>query len=1471
MKKNYPNTTLNKYSTLLLLVFAFFFTNFSFGQTTVIYTTGGAKSWTCPAGVTSVQIEAWGGGAGGRTSGNSNGFVGGGGGGGAYARRNSIAVSVGVTYNFTVTLGTGGAANTPGTSTSTTFNTVYISAGGGSVGAASNTGTILGGLGGVSTIVTDGDVVFTGGNGGSGLGNGTGPGSGSGGGGGSAAGSTGIGNAGGNATTTNAPGAGGATVASFGGAGGAGGNNANGASATVNYGGGGGGAGAKNNTAGSGMSGAVIITFTCPPIVVNAGPDQNLTACSTTATLAGSAIPANTTGTWSIVSGTATITSPNSPTSGITGIVPGTPVTLRWTINNGQCGNTTDDVIITSPVGPSCLTYCTPSIGAAYAASTYYIKTVNFIGNITNSNNSSTSSSAPNGYQDRTGLGSRATQAQEEGVNIFVDNQLGANPVYMKVWVDWDRNGLFDDTTEMVYQCTNAFVNTTFGFKIPAATTPGNYRIRFRTNRASAASDNTFSSCGNIDNFGETEDYLFTVVANCAAKIVSKVDGSNCGNGTVTLSATGTAGTTSLNWYTAGGAFITNTPTSGQTASWTTPLITGTTNYYVTALNGACESLFKTLVTATIKPVPALSFSNANPEICGEDDKITISAAGTNEQKYLIDENFESGLGVFSNNQIASPNGSITNWQSRTSTYVPLYPTFPVWYPAISSGFGTNKFAMSTSDLVLGGTTAGKVNEALELTSTVNTVGFLNLNLSFKIYFSSYNDSNNAAVEGVFVEYKDGANPWTAVADANGTILTDQGIGTQFITKSINLAPQIGITNLKIRIRYRAGWCDGVAIDDVKLYGDIPLAPNFTWTGLPAGSAFTDLACTIPYVSGSNLTGPVYIKPTLSQLETGSYSFTANANLANTCTSSATINVTNKSKVWKGTTSNDWNVAGNWSPVGVPDANTCVIIPTGTTSQIMNTPNALAKNLSIKAPTGNLELQAAKNLTVTDFIKVETGATFNVRNSANLVQINDAPVPANSGSINMNRTATGLHPKDYVYWSAPVEGFGVTGVSPLTNTSRIYHWTPDYFNGALYGYGNWFNVNENMVAGKGYIIRVADSNPTFTTTFTGKPQNGVINRTLTKGPYVGGDYAGANRTITTLDDNWNLIGNPYPSAINAIEFLAANSAVIEGDVSLWTHTTPIAITTSPYYQNFVYNYKSSDYVTYNSSGASSGAGTFGGQIGAGQAFFVKMKDAPTGTDITFNNSMRTDASNNPYNNGQFYRNGDNTTAEPEKNRIWLDLIDSNLNTSRILVGYIEGATNDKDHLFDATTNYTESLKAFTSIGNNEEIYVIQGKGLPFDPADKISYGIQVPATGTYKIAISDVDGLFKTQGQKIYIEDLLTNVTQDLSTSPYTFTADKGTYKNRFVIKFDNQTLSNNDHEYANTVTVFGKQQLTIKSELFNIKNIVVYDLLGKTLLNNKDVNSKEYHLANLKNTNSTLLVKTTLENGAVVTKKVIF
>ena len=98
----------------------------------------------------------------------------------------------------------------------------------------------------------------------------------------------------------------------------------------------------------------VTITFNQTPTTSNAGIDQTgATTCGlTSVTLAGNA-PAIGTGNWSIISGIkGSFGNALSAISSFSGTA-GSPYTLRWTVSNGSCAISTDDVNITFNRAPS--------------------------------------------------------------------------------------------------------------------------------------------------------------------------------------------------------------------------------------------------------------------------------------------------------------------------------------------------------------------------------------------------------------------------------------------------------------------------------------------------------------------------------------------------------------------------------------------------------------------------------------------------------------------------------------------------------------------------------------------------------------------------------------------------------------------------------------------------------------------------------------------------------------------------------------------------------------------------------------------------------------------------------------------------------------------------------------------------------------------------------------------------------------
>ncbi|MGJ8590925.1 MAG: GEVED domain-containing protein [Aquaticitalea sp.] len=1162
--------------------------------------------------------------------------------------------------------------------------------------------------------------------------------------------------------------------------------------------------------------------------------------------------------------------------------VGGTPAAITASTANSvtvTIGNGTTGVISVTTAGGTATSSSAITVTVCYCEASVtngrqddnYINNVRFVGTLDDvSNLNSGYSNTTRGYQDFTGLSNRSIQAQGEGINVFIE---GPNIAMIRAWVDWNNDGTFNTTgAEAVYTSGNvAAYSTTFGFVIPANQTPGLYRIRLRTNSSGGSS--SIDPCGNINNGGETEDYLFQVVASCSANIVSLTNGESCGapangNASVNLSVTGTTGTTEIRWYNSftGGTLVQTTPVSSGTTAFWSPSIPTTTLYYVTAFNGSCESQVRKRITATIRPVSNITYSPTNPESCGENSIVTLTASGDNELITLIDEDFEeadlNGLGVFTG-QTLGTNNTQANWRRRESTFI---PSQQVWFPAISSGLGTNKFAMATSDV------GGSGYDNALLSPIVNTTNFINLTLTFRMYYSDYYSSS--ALDNVSIEVStNGGTSWTSAITYNSTV----GIGTRFSDISINVpATYLNRTNLRFRFRYTSGWADGVAIDDIKIFGERPLAPSFDWGATPV-DAYQDYACTIPYASGTTI-GTVYVKPTLAQLELGTFNFTATATLNNGCTTSQPITITNKSRVWKGTVNQNWNNPNNWLPRGVPTIDNCVIIPedvkipTNATNPASGY-EAFAKNLTIKS-SGSLEIHPENNLTVKEWIHNNGSDNFHIRNKASLIQIDDI---LNIGEVIMDRTAS-VKKTDYIYYSSPVDGFSMTNLSPLTPNSVKFSWQPTTTAGNGFVYGNWDNAGTAIMgAGTGYIVRGPtgwNTPQALTATFEGRPRNGNMSVPINRGNYTGANTTHQGRLVTKDDDNYNLIGNPYPSAISADAFLSnAQNSNILGSIYLWPHGGLVSTANpDPFYQDFVYNYNSDDYITYNAMG-SVPANAFNGFVAAGQSFFVLMTDAGSlSENVHFNNAMRVSK-----NNAQFLRttvsnaDSDEETEAIELHRIYLDMVLPNGKTNSTLIGYTPTATNEFDRLFDTPIldNTTQSI--YSKIADNAMI--IQGREAPLNPADHVPLGVLITQQGIHTIALNSVDGVFSNEEQHIYLEDLETGIIHNLKNSPYTFSASNGRYEERFILKYTNEgILGTQDFQNNSDVRIISfDKTIKVTSEKQIIENIVVYDVSGRVIFEYKKLNSNEFKIPLNNISHGTLIVKAKLQNGKEKTKAVVY
>lgn len=291
-------------------------------------------------------------------------------------------------------------------------------------------------------------------------------------------------------------------------------------------------------------------------------------------------------------------------------------------------------------------------------------------------------------------------------------------------------------------------------------------------------------------------------------------------------------------------------------------------------------------------------------------------------------------------------------------------------------------------------------------------------------------------------------------------------------------------------------------------------------------------------------------------------------------------------------------------------------------------------------------------------------------------------------------------------------------------------------------------------------------------------------------------------------DGWNLIGNPYTSYIDFDTFFTANQSQL--DVSTF---------------QAIYGYDgdaSNGWEVLNSA-------TTGRLIAPGQGFFVKSKSG--GGLVTFTPNMRV-----PGDSDDFILGRSSTSAHHGH----LEL-KANTNATEFTTDFYfnDNATQGLDPGYDAAI-YGGNPPAFSIYSHLVE-----------DITGGVPFSIQALSSNAVNNVIIPI-GVNANQGQQIsfsisesdlspdvdiYIEDTENNTFTLLNDSSYSFTADTDlSGAGRFYLRFEGNALSTIESS-INKLEIYSDKStksVIIKGQLHTDTDVVIYDLSGKILLNNK-------------------------------------
>ncbi|GGG03935.1 hypothetical protein GCM10011344_00340 [Dokdonia pacifica] len=534
---------------------------------------------------------------------------------------------------------------------------------------------------------------------------------------------------------------------------------------------------------------------------------------------------------------------------------------------------------------------------------------------------------------------------------------------------------------------------------------------------------------------------------------------------------------------------------------------------------------------------------------------------------------------------------------------------------------------------------------------------------------------------------------------------------------------------------------------------------------------------------------------------------------------------------------------------GMPDATMVAVIAEDYDTSISGDINAC-----------ELIINEMVTLTVTDgnFINIQNDITVNgtltVAHQGSVVQVEEDAVTINNGSISVAKTTPTLDDRNFVAMSSPVTAEARDRA--YGNSRAVFSIIPSNFvpfDIDLMAFPEFMGAENFLDDDNDYLLPVSGSTAlpdagigqlvfpqpapnvgdgAYTITYT---QNAMNPGTLNSGTITVPINYNGPATI----NNYNLLGNPYASAIDVEAFINANDAVNE--VYYWDHlTNPTSDLPGFGTSNFSMNDISVRNALLGVAAVNGGAAP-GQFMASGQGFGIKAAQTEAGanTPVVFTNSIRVTGNNNGF------RNAENSDID----RIWLNLTTEAYEeaTSQTGIGFTPNATPGFDPGYDSPRLGT-FISLFTTLETGEQLS-IQGREA-FDTEIEISLGFatSVETQESYAISIDHLEGV-GIENATVYLIDNLTNTTTNLNEGRYSFTATSGIQPERFTVIFQKRDVLNTDEfSFRESVTLYPNPA----TDAFTLSYLGT-EMLQKVIIT--DVNGKIVMRVNLDTFNKSKII----------------